>query len=71
MKKLSILLAAVILAMTALIAGCGSSSVADEFVGTWVSQSGRLYLSVEKQGNHTFIMYLKIMLNPMNLIKEN
>ena len=56
MKKLSILLAAVILAMTALIAGCGSSSVADEFVGTWVSQSGRLYLSVEKQGNHTFIV---------------
>lgn len=55
MKKLSILLAAFILAITTLIAGCGSS-VADEFVGTWVSQSGRLYLSVEKQGNHTFIV---------------
>ena len=56
MKKLSILLAVVILAVAALISGCGSSSVADEFVGTWVSQSGRLYLSVEKQGNHTFIV---------------
>lgn len=55
MKKLSILLAAFILAITTLIAGCGSS-VADEFIGTWVSQSGRLYLSVEKQGNHTFIV---------------
>lgn len=56
MKKLSILLAAVILAVTALIAGCGSSSVADEFMGTWVNKSGRLYLSIEKQGNHTFII---------------
>lgn len=56
MKKLSILLAAVILVVTALIAGCGSSSVADEFVGTWVNKSGRLYLSVEKQGDHTFII---------------
>ena len=56
MKKLSILLAAVILAITALIAGCGSSSVADEFVGTWVIKSGGLYLSVEKQGDHTFIV---------------
>lgn len=56
MKKLSILLAAVILAITALIAGCGSSSVADQFVGTWVNQSGHLYLSIEKQGDHTFIV---------------
>lgn len=55
MKKLSILLAAVILAVTAFISGCGSS-VADEFVGTWVNKSGRLYLSIEKQGNHTFII---------------
>ena len=37
MKKLSILLAAVILAVAALISGCGSS-VADEFVGTWASE---------------------------------
>ena len=56
MKKLSILLAAVILAVTALIAGCGSSSIADEFMGTWVNKSGRLYLSIEKQGDHTFII---------------
>lgn len=56
MKKLSILLAAVILAVASLIAGCGSSSVADQFAGTWVSQSGNLYLSIEKQGNHTFIV---------------
>ena len=56
MKKLSILLAAVILAVTALIAGCGSSSVADQFVGTWVNQSGHLYLSIEKQGDHIFIV---------------
>ena len=56
MKKLSILLAAFILAVTALISGCGSSSVADEFVGTWVIKSGGLYLSIEKQGNHTFIV---------------
>ena len=55
MKKLSILLAAVILAITALIAGCGSS-VGDEFVGTWVIKSGGLYLSIEKQGEHTFII---------------
>ena len=55
MKKLSILLAAVILAVTAFISGCGSS-VADEFVGTWVNKSGRLYLSIEKQGDHTFII---------------
>ena len=57
MKKLSILLAAAILAVTALIAGCGSSSVADEFMGTWVNKSGRLYLSIEKQGDHTFIIH--------------
>lgn len=56
MKKLSILLAAVILAVAALIAGCGSSSVADEFVGTWVNKRGSIYLSIEKQGNHTFIV---------------
>lgn len=56
MKKLSILLAAVILAMTALIAGCGSSSVADEFVGTWASDNGYTYISVERKGNKTFIV---------------
>lgn len=55
MKKLSILLAAFILAITTLIAGCGSS-VADEFVGTWVIKSGGLYLSIEKQGESTFII---------------
>lgn len=56
MKKLSILLAAVILAVATLISGCGSSSVADEFVGTWVIKSGGLYLSIEKQGESTFII---------------
>ena len=56
MKKLSILLAAVILSVAALIAGCGSSSVADQFVGTWVNQSGHLYLSIEKQSDHIFIV---------------
>lgn len=55
MKKLSILLAAFILSITTLIAGCGSS-VADEFVGTWVIKSGGLYLSIEKQGESTFII---------------
>ena len=56
MKKLSILLAAVILAITALIAGCGSSSVADEFVGTWASEkdSNGFFITIEKTGDKTF-----------------
>ena len=56
MKKLSILLAAVILAVTALIAGCGSSSVADEFVGTWASEkdSNGFFITIEKTGDKTF-----------------
>ena len=54
MKKLSILLSAFILAVTALISGCGSSSVADEFVGTWGSDNG--YISIEKKGEKTFIV---------------
>ena len=55
MKKLSILLAAFILAITTLIAGCGSS-VADEFVGTWGSDNGYTYISIEKKGEKTFIV---------------
>lgn len=57
MKKLSILLAAVILAITALIAGCGSS-VADEFVGTWASEkdSNGFFITIEKTGDKTFTM---------------
>lgn len=56
MKKLSILLAAVILAVSVLISGCGSSSVADEFVGTWGSDNGYTYISIEKKGEKTFIV---------------
>lgn len=58
MKKLSILLAAVILAVSALIAGCGSSSVADEFVGTWASEkdSNGFFITIEKTGDKTFTM---------------
>lgn len=73
MKKLSILLAAVILAVTALIAGCGSSSVADEFVGTWASDNGYTYISVEKKGNKTFIVnrYFYDKKNKTDLFKSN
>lgn len=57
MKKLSILLAAVILAVTAFISGCGSS-VADQFVGTWVSEknSNGFFITIEKTGDKTFTM---------------
>lgn len=54
MKKLSILLAAVIVAVASLIAGCGSSSVADEFVGTWEHKTDKpiqtSYITIEKKG---------------------
>ena len=60
MKKLSILLAAVILAVTALIAGCGSSSVADEFVGIWEHKTDKpiqtSYITIEKKGDKTFVV---------------
>lgn len=57
MKKLSILLAAFILAITTLIAGCGSS-IADEFVGTWASEkdSNGFFITIEKTGDKTFTM---------------
>lgn len=57
MKKLYILLVAVILSITALIAGCGSS-VADEFVGTWASEkdSNGFFITIEKTGDKTFTM---------------
>ncbi|WP_206168800.1 hypothetical protein, partial [Veillonella sp. CNR 79/14] len=73
MKKLSILLAAVILAVTALITGCGSSSVADEFVGTWASDNGYTYISVERKGNKTFIVnrYFYDKKNKTDLFKSN
>ncbi|WP_126939656.1 hypothetical protein [Veillonella sp. VA142] len=72
MKKLSILLAIVILSITALIAGCGSS-VADEFVGTWTSDNGYTYLSIERKGNHTFIVnrYFYDKKNKTDLFKSN
>ena len=60
MKKLSILLATFILAVTALISGCGSSSVADEFVGTWVSNNGYTYISIEKKGTKKFLLLIDI-----------
>ena len=60
MKKLSILLAAVILAVASLIAGCGSSSVADEFVGTWEHKTDKpiqtSYITIEKKGDKNFIV---------------
>ena len=57
MKKLSSLLAAFILAITTLIAGCGSS-IADEFVGTWASEkdSNGFFITIEKTGDKTFTM---------------
>ena len=73
MKKLSILLAAVILAVAALISGCGSSSVADEFVGTWVSNNGYTYISIEKKGSKNFIInrYFYDKKNNSDLFKSN
>lgn len=60
MKKLSILLAVVILGVTALIAGCGSSSVGDEFVGTWEHKTDKpiqtSYITIEKKGDKTFVV---------------
>ena len=60
MKKLFILLGVVILAMTALIAGCGSSSVADEFVGTWEHKTDKpiqtSYITIEKKGDKTLVV---------------
>lgn len=72
MKKLSILLIAAILAITALIAGCGSS-VADEFVGTWVSNNGYTYISIEKKGTKNFIInrYFYDKKNNSDLFKSN
>ena len=72
MKKLSILLAAVILAVAALISGCGSS-VADEFVGTWVSNNGYTYISIEKKGTKNFIInrYFYDKKNNSDLFKSN
>lgn len=59
MKKLSILLAAVILAVASFIAGCGSS-VGDEFVGTWEFKNDKpiqtMYLTIEKSGDKTFVV---------------
>lgn len=72
MKKLSILLVAVILSITALIAGCGSN-VADEFVGTWVSNNGYTYISIEKKGTKNFIInrYFYDKKNNSDLFKSN
>lgn len=59
MKKLSILLAAVILAVAALISGCGSSA-GDEFVGTWEHKTDKpiqtSYITIEKKGDKTFVV---------------
>ena len=52
MKKLSILLAAVI-------SGCGSSA-GDEFIGTWEHKTDKkiqtTYLTIEKKGDNTFVV---------------
>lgn len=59
MKKLSILLAAVILAVAAIISGCGSS-IGDEFVGTWEHKTDKpiqtSYITIEKKGDKTFVV---------------
>lgn len=59
MKKLSILLAVVILAMAAFISGCGTS-VGDEFVGTWEHKTDKpvqtSYITIEKKGDKTFVV---------------
>ena len=59
MKKLSILLAVVILAMAAFISGCGTS-VGDEFVGTWEHKTDKpiqtSYITIEKKGDKNFIV---------------
>ena len=74
MKKLSILLAAVILAVAAIISGCGSS-VGDEFVGTWERQVGTSknigYITIEKKGNKDFIFNVYVIDSKGNLSDSN
>ena len=59
MKKISILLATVILVVATLISGC-SSSAGDEFIGTWEFKNDKpiqtMYLTIEKKGDKTFIV---------------
>lgn len=59
MKKLSILFAAIILAIAALISGCGSNA-GDEFIGTWEHKTDKkiqtAYLTIEKKGDNTFVV---------------
>ena len=74
MKKISILLATVILFVTALISGCGSNA-GDEFVGTWERQVGTSknigYITIEKKGNKDFIFNVYVIDSKGNLSDSN
>ena len=74
MKKISILLATVILFVTALISGCGSNA-GDEFVGTWERQVGTSknigYITIEKKGSKDFIFNVYVIDSNGNLSNSN
>lgn len=59
MKKISVLLAMVILFVAAFISGCGSSA-GDEFIGTWEFKNDKpiqtMYLTIEKNGDKGFVV---------------
>ena len=68
MKKISVLLAMVILFVAAFISGCGSS-VGDEFIGTWEFKTDTpnktYYVTIEKKSDKIFVInsYVKAMVN--------
>lgn len=59
MKKISVLLAMVILFVATFISGCGSSA-GDEFIGTWEFKNDKpiqtMYLTIEKNGDKGFVV---------------
>lgn len=68
MKKISVLLAMVILFVAAFISGCGSSA-GDEFIGTWEfktkTPNETFYVTIEKKSDKNFVInsYVKAMVN--------